>query len=54
MIELCKKLTKDYPFLRVDFYDVNHRLYVGELTLYPGAGFIKIEPMEFDYEMVEV
>lgn len=50
---LCKQLSKDFPFLRVDFYDVNNHLYVGELTLYPGAGFIKIEPSEFDYKMGE-
>ena len=53
MRTLCKQLSKDFPFLRVDFYDVNDRLYIGELTLYPGAGFIKMEPMEFDYEMGE-
>ena len=53
MRSLCKQLSKDFPFLRVDFYDVNDRLYIGELTLFPGAGFIKMEPMEFDYEMGE-
>jgi hypothetical protein len=53
MRSLCKQLSKDFPFLRVDFYDVNDHLYIGELTLYPGAGFIKMEPMEFDYEMGE-
>ena len=53
MRSLCKQLSKDFPFLRVDFYDVNDHLYIGELTLFPGAGFIKMEPMEFDYEMGE-
>lgn len=53
MIALSKQLSKEFPFLRVDFYDVNNRLYIGELTLYPGAGFIKIEPIEYDYKMGE-
>lgn len=53
MRSLCQQLSKDFPFLRVDFYDVNDHLYIGELTLYPGAGFIKMEPIEFDYEMGE-
>lgn len=48
MIEFCKQLSKDIPFLRVDFYDINGQLYFGELTFFPGSGFTKFEPVEWD------
>lgn len=38
MIELASILSKGKPFLRVDFYEVNNRVYIGELTLYPAGG----------------
>ena len=37
MIRLAEKLSKDIPFLRVDFYDVNGEIYFGELTFYPAS-----------------
>lgn len=49
MIEIAKILSKNIPFVRVDFYEVNGHLYFGELTFYPGAGFEKFEPEEYDY-----
>lgn len=39
MIELAQKLSHSIPFVRVDFYDVNGKVYFGEMTLYPAAGF---------------
>lgn len=51
MLSICRTLSKDFRFLRVDFYDVEGHLYVGELTFYPGAGFETLRPIEFDYEM---
>ena len=36
MIDIAAKLSKDVPFLRVDFYD-GERLFLGELTFYPGG-----------------
>ena len=49
MIRLSEILSKDVPFLRVDFYEVNGKLYFGELTLYPGAGFEEFTPESYDY-----
>ena len=46
MIELSKKLSKGIPSLRVDFYYVNNKIYVGELTFFHWAGFLKFEPKE--------
>ena len=39
MIELAEKLAGDFPFVRVDFYDIDGRVYFGELTFYPGGGY---------------
>ena len=44
MLEIAERLSKDIPFLRVDFYVVGKKLYVGETTFYPGAGFGKWWP----------
>ena len=41
MIEYSKKLSTDFRFVRVDFYEVSGKLYLGELTFTPGAGFMK-------------
>ena len=48
MLELSQKLAGAYAFLRVDFYEVNGRIYVGELTFYPGGGFSVFYPEEWD------
>lgn len=39
MFEVAKILSKDIPYLRVDLYYEDDRIYFGELTLYPCAGF---------------
>lgn len=49
MIELAEKLSKGVPFLRVDFYEVNGKIYFGELTFYPGSGVEEFTPIEWDY-----
>lgn len=48
MVKLAEKLSKDIPFLRVDFYEINERVYFGELTFYPASGFEKFKPEEYD------
>ena len=48
MLEFCKVLANEIPFLRVDFYEINGALYFGELTFFPGAGFTAFDPPEWD------
>ena len=48
MIELAEVLSKDIPFVRVDFYEVSGKVYFGELTFFPGSGFEEFEPFEWD------
>lgn len=51
MIKLSEKLSCDSPFLRVDFYVIDKKIYFGELTFFPGAGFSKFYPNEKDLEI---
>ena len=44
MIDFSRKLAKDTYHLRVDFYEVNGRLYCGELTFFDGGGMVKYTP----------
>lgn len=54
MMEFSKKLSKDIPFVRVDFYEINGKMYFGELTFFPASGFEKFEPEEWDYKLGEM
>ena len=51
MMELAQKLSKDLPFIRVDFYNVNGKIFFGELTFFPGGGFECFNPKGWDYEL---
>ena len=50
MTELAGRIARTVgsPFLRVDFYDVNGRVYFGEVTFYPEGGMYCFEPKEWD------
>lgn len=48
MKELCKKLSEGIPHVRVDFYEVDGKVYFGELTFYHFSGMVKYEPEEWD------
>ena len=39
MFALAEKLTKGIPFVRVDLYECNKKIYFGEFTFYPSSGF---------------
>lgn len=51
MLELSEKLSKDIPFVRVDWYEINGHLYFGELTFYPGNGVEEFNPEEWDKKL---
>ncbi len=38
MIQMAKKLSTGFPFVRVDLYNDNGRIYFGELTFTPAGG----------------
>jgi len=51
MLNLAKKMSKNIPHVRVDFYSINDKTYFGELTFTHAAGYQKFEPKKFALEM---
>ena len=51
MLELARKLAEPFPFVRVDFYEVGDRVYLGEMTFYSGGGMLPFEPIEWDRKL---
>lgn len=48
MLKIAKILSKPFPFVRVDFYNVNNQLYIGEMTFHPGCGFESFIPESYN------
>ncbi|MBE5755398.1 MAG: hypothetical protein E7341_01790 [Clostridiales bacterium] len=48
MIALAEELSKPFPFVRVDFYNINGKLYFGEFTFFPWSGRHPFQPAEYD------
>ena len=49
MKELASKLGKGIPQVRVDFNEVNGKVYFGELTFFHWSGMVPYGPEEWDY-----
>lgn len=54
MISLAERLAAPFPFVRIDFYEVENRIYVGEMTFYPGGGLLPYEPADWDEKLGEL
>lgn len=48
MKELAAVLSKDIPLLRVDFYAVDDKIYVGELTFSDSGGYVPFIPDKYN------
>lgn len=48
MKQLAEKLSQGLPHVRVDFYQVNGRVYFGEITLFHYSGFTPFYPSVWD------
>ena len=48
MLELAECLAKGFPHVRVDFYDLDGKIYFGEMTFTNSSGYCKFEPEEFN------
>ena len=51
MIEIASTLSKGFPAVRVDLYQVDNRVVFGEMTFYPWSGYVQFVPDEFDFEL---
>lgn len=48
MVEIAAKLSKGFPFVRVDLYNLDGKIYFGEMTFYPGNCNEKIIPLKYE------
>ena len=48
MIQLAEVLSEGIPFVRVDFYNINGRIYFGEMTLFHHGGLVPFHPGDWD------
>jgi hypothetical protein len=53
MLALAKKLAQPFGYLRVDLYVHQDKVYVGELTVTPGAGTYVFVPKDWDRSLGE-
>lgn len=44
MVDIATMLSKDFPFVRVDLYNTNGKIYFSELTFIPTGGMMRISP----------
>ena len=51
MKRLASILSQGFPFIRVDFFDTDDKLYLAELTFNPGGGFTPYYPESFNKEL---
>lgn len=53
MKKLAEKLSAGFPHLRVDFYEVEGKIYFGELTFFHFSGLMPFDPPEWDEKIGE-
>lgn len=51
MVRVASLLSEDFPFVRVDLYNIGGKIYFGELTFYPSSGYRNFHPDSFDYQL---
>ena len=53
MVEIAEFLAKPFPFVRVDLYNINGKIYFGEMTFTPAKGTLILDDDKCDFEMGE-
>lgn len=51
MIEVCGRLSADFPFVRVDLFVIEGKIYFSELTFTPCSGMMPLTPESADAEL---
>ena len=54
MKEFATLLSRGFSFVRVDFFEVNGKLYMGEMTFTPMSGAGKFDPLKWDKKFGEL
>jgi hypothetical protein len=51
LIDIAKKLSEDFIFIRVDLYSISGKIYFGELTFFPWAGLKRLTVEHLNKEL---
>ena len=51
MLEIAHNLSNGFPFVRIDLYVIDDKIFFGEFTFYHGGGLTRIRPRKFDETM---
>lgn len=51
MLNIAEKISVGIPFIRVDMYEVDNKVFLGELTFFDGSGFDEITPYSWDLQL---
>lgn len=54
MVNIATILSEDFSHVRVDLYNVDSKIYFGEMTFTSEAGFASFYPSEYDYKIGEL
>lgn len=49
MISVAETLSKEFPHVRVDLYNIDGQIIFGEMTFFNDSGYMKYNPDEFDF-----
>lgn len=53
MVVLAERLSKGFPHLRIDFYNIGSQVFFGEYTFYHHGGIVPFHPKTWDYTFGE-
>ena len=51
MVEIAEKLSSPFPEVRVDLYNIDGKIYFGEMTFYHNGGYNESTPKDFVVKM---
>ena len=51
MKKIATKLSEGIPFVRIDLYEIDGKVYFGEYTFFDGGGFQWLQPDRWEYKM---
>ena len=54
MVEIATILSQGFSHVRVDLYNVEGKIYFGEMTFTNGGGYDRILPVEYDRKLGEL
>ena len=53
-MELASILSRDFVYVRVDFYIINNKIYFGEMTFTSTSGLDEITPKNFERRLASL